>query len=294
MSNVWIKSLLDAVGITVAQVYVNTAQLEFVLLVNFNEKYTKCLLLLVEVKTADIKVNATISTASAMLVLLVLQDNLKSVEERLKLFKTNESIYLEDIKVLKVEIQIKDIAIRELRKKLEIAQKEKDDIQLTVDKLENAPKSINKLIECQIIDNSKKVLGYENHNAVPPPYIGNFMPPTPDLSYTGLDEFVDKPVAALLTDTKPDFINTALGTMFFLALGQIQVSDGLGPQKKQIFLPYVQSNPQMDLHDKGVIDSKCSKHVTENMSYLTNYKEIDEGYVAFGGNPKGGKIKGKD
>ncbi|GJR65782.1 putative ribonuclease H-like domain-containing protein [Tanacetum coccineum] len=29
------------------------------------------------------------------------------------------------------------------------------------------------------------------------------------------------------------------------------------------------------------------------MSYLTNYEEIDGGYVAFGGNPKGGKITGK-
>ncbi|GKB79586.1 hypothetical protein Tco_0946481, partial [Tanacetum coccineum] len=27
---------------------------------------------------------------------------------------------------------------------------------------------------------------------VPPPYIGNFMPPTPDLSFTGLDEFVNE------------------------------------------------------------------------------------------------------
>nr|GEZ70032.1 ribonuclease H-like domain-containing protein [Tanacetum cinerariifolium] len=30
------------------------------------------------------------------------------------------------------------------------------------------------------------------------------------------------------------------------------------------------------------------------MSYLTYYKEIDGGYVAFRGNPKGGKITGKD
>ncbi|GJZ72504.1 hypothetical protein Tco_0636355 [Tanacetum coccineum] len=29
------------------------------------------------------------------------------------------------------------------------------------------------------------------------------------------------------------------------------------------------------------------------MSYLTYYEEIDGGYVAFGGNPKGGKITGK-
>ncbi|GKB55642.1 hypothetical protein Tco_0911828 [Tanacetum coccineum] len=73
----------------------------------------------------------------------------------------------------------------------------------------------------------------------------------------------------------------------------IQVSDGLGPQKKLIFLTNVQGNPQMDLQDKGVIDSGCSRHMTGNMSYLTDYKEIDRGYVSFGGNPKGGKITGR-
>ncbi|GJW99786.1 putative ribonuclease H-like domain-containing protein [Tanacetum coccineum] len=52
-------------------------------------------------------------------------------------------------------------------------------------------------------------------------------------------------------------------------------------------------NPQIDLQDKGVIDSGCSRHMTRNMSYLTEYEEINRGYVAFGGNPKGGKITGK-
>ncbi|GJX58818.1 retrovirus-related pol polyprotein from transposon TNT 1-94 [Tanacetum coccineum] len=45
--------------------------------------------------------------------------------------------------------------------------------------------------------------------------------------------------------------------------------------------------------DQGVIDSGCSRHMIGNMSYLTNYEELDGGYVAFGGNPKGGKITGK-
>ncbi|GJZ11639.1 putative ribonuclease H-like domain-containing protein [Tanacetum coccineum] len=36
-----------------------------------------------------------------------------------------------------------------------------------------------------------------------------------------------------------------------------------------------------------------SKHMTRNMSYLPDFEEIDGGYVAFGGNPKGGKIIGK-
>nr|GEZ96836.1 ribonuclease H-like domain-containing protein [Tanacetum cinerariifolium] len=54
-------------------------------------------------------------------------------------------------------------------------------------------------------------------------------------------------------------------------------------------------NPQQALKDKWVIDSRCSRHMTGNMSYLSNFKELNEGYVAFGGNPKGGKIteKGK-
>ncbi|GKB35503.1 putative ribonuclease H-like domain-containing protein [Tanacetum coccineum] len=52
-------------------------------------------------------------------------------------------------------------------------------------------------------------------------------------------------------------------------------------------------NPQQDLKDKGVIDSGCSRHMTGNRSYLTDYEEIDGGFVAFGGNSKGGKITGK-
>ncbi|GKA57313.1 hypothetical protein Tco_0756501 [Tanacetum coccineum] len=119
---------------------------------------------------------------------------LESVEEKLEVYKENKSIYLQDIKGLKFEIHIGEITIRELRKKLEIVQKEKDGIQLNVDKFEHASKSLNKLIECQIVDNCKKGLGYENYNAVLPPYTGNFMPPTPDLSFTGLDEFVNKPI----------------------------------------------------------------------------------------------------
>nr|GEZ54899.1 putative reverse transcriptase, RNA-dependent DNA polymerase [Tanacetum cinerariifolium] len=36
-----------------------------------------------------------------------------------------------------------------------------------------------------------------------------------------------------------------------------------------------------------------SKHMTGNMSYLSDFEKLNGGYVAFGGNPKGGKITGK-
>nr|GEV61378.1 ribonuclease H-like domain-containing protein [Tanacetum cinerariifolium] len=52
-------------------------------------------------------------------------------------------------------------------------------------------------------------------------------------------------------------------------------------------------NPQHALKNKGVIDSGCSRHMTGNMSYLSDFEEINGGYVAFDGNPKGGKISGK-
>ncbi|GKD24091.1 ribonuclease H-like domain-containing protein [Tanacetum coccineum] len=61
--------------------------------------------------------------------------------------------------------------------------------------------------DSEIVDNCKKGLGYENYNAVSPPYIGNFMPPTPNLSFIGLDEFVNEPVVenckAISSEEKP-------------------------------------------------------------------------------------------
>ncbi|GJR56955.1 hypothetical protein Tco_1499117 [Tanacetum coccineum] len=41
-------------------------------------------------------------------------------------------------------------------------------------------------------------------------------------------------------------------------------------------------NTQQDLKDKGVIDSRCSRHMIGNRSYLIDYEEIDRGFVSFG------------
>ncbi|GJT42194.1 putative ribonuclease H-like domain-containing protein [Tanacetum coccineum] len=57
--------------------------------------------------------------------------------------------------------------------------------------------------------------------------------------------------------------------------------------------PKVVGNPQLELQKKGVIDNGCSRHMTRNKSYLSDYKDIDGGFVAFGGDPKEGRITGK-
>ncbi|GJZ91811.1 putative ribonuclease H-like domain-containing protein [Tanacetum coccineum] len=62
-----------------------------------------------------------------------------------------------------------------------------------------------------------------------------------------------------------------------------------------IWRPTGKGNPQYALQDQGIFDSGCSRHMTGNKSYLTDYQDIDGGFVAFAGSPKGGKItrKGK-
>nr|GEX58694.1 ribonuclease H-like domain-containing protein [Tanacetum cinerariifolium] len=62
---------------------------------------------------------------------------------------------------------------------------------------------------------------------------------------------------------------------------------------KALVVSAAQGNPQQTLKDKGVINSRCSRHMTGNMSYLSDFKGLLRGYVAFGGNPKGGNITGK-
>ncbi|GJW94173.1 uncharacterized mitochondrial protein-like protein [Tanacetum coccineum] len=212
---------------------------------------------------------------------------LKSCLKTIESLKSQNDQLLKDLKKSESMVlgyKTGEITIRELRKKLEIVQKEKDSIQLNVDKFEHASKSLNKLIECQIVDNSKKGLGYKNYNAVLPPYTGNFIPPTPDLSFTGLDEFVNKFVVknckAMSSEKEPKIVKKNDDALI--------IEEWVSDDEEE------DGNPQMDLQDQGVIDSGCSRHMTGNMSYLTDYEEIDGGYVAFGGNPKGGKITGKD
>ncbi|GJX84371.1 retrovirus-related pol polyprotein from transposon TNT 1-94 [Tanacetum coccineum] len=145
------------------------------------------------------------------------------------------------------------------------------------------------------------------------------MPPTPDLSFTGLDEFVNKHVVenckAMSSEEEPKVVRKCDDAPSIEEwVSNDEEEDVSQPKiKKKIVRPSIvkkefvkskqqektarktvkQGNPQMDLQDQGVIDSGCSRHMTGNMSYLTDYEEIDGGYVAFGGNPKGGKITGK-
>ncbi|GJR12335.1 uncharacterized mitochondrial protein-like protein [Tanacetum coccineum] len=96
------------------------------------------------------------------------------------------------------------------------------------------------------------------------------MPPKFDLSFSGLEEFVNELIVSEARVKKPVVeTNEAKASA---DKPKIQVSDDLGPQKRLIFLPYVQGNCPI----------------------LLDFEEIDEDHFAFQGNPKGGKIIGRD
>ncbi|GJU15748.1 putative ribonuclease H-like domain-containing protein [Tanacetum coccineum] len=51
------------------------------------------------------------------------------------------------------------------------------------------------------------------------------------------------------------------------------------------------SNSQ--LNDKGFVDNGCSRHMTRNITHLSDFKDFDGGHVTFGGGAHGGRITGK-
>ncbi|GKE80709.1 hypothetical protein Tco_1550709 [Tanacetum coccineum] len=209
------------------------------------------------------------------------------MEARLLVYKKNESVYEEDIKVLKREIHLREVAITELRRKLDLAQKQKDEIQLILENYENSSKNLSKLLDCQIVDKCKTSLGY---NVVPPPYTGNFLPPKHDLSFSSLDEFVNEPIVSEPTVKKPvvetsEAKASADKPKVFMKNNWVNV---IKASACWVWKPKTKVIDQVFKHDSA--STILKRNLTVNMSYLTDLEEIDGGYVAFGGNPKGRKI----
>ncbi|GJR58658.1 ribonuclease H-like domain-containing protein [Tanacetum coccineum] len=162
-------------------------------------------------------------------------------------------------------------------------------------------------------DRFKKVMGY---HVVPPPYTGNYMPSRPDLSFVGLDNSVYKTkVSETITTasktTKDIRVNKVItaGPKAVVSTAEGNGENDVKSSACWIWRPtgnvidhtskdsgsymlkrFDYGNPQYTLQDQGIFDSRCSRHMTRNKSFLTDYQEIDGGFVAFGGSPKGGGL----
>nr|GEX04871.1 putative ribonuclease H-like domain-containing protein [Tanacetum cinerariifolium] len=269
---------------------------------------------------------------------------LESVEARILVYQQNETVFEEDIKLLKLDVKLKDNALVKLRKKFKKVEQERDELKLKLENFQTSSKNLSQLLESQT--NDKTGLGYdtqvfnssvfncdemfssesdvsmptspvydryksgEEYHAVPPPYTGTFMPPKPDLV------FHDVPT---VNETVPTAFNVEPSTPkptqdLSQSIGPLPLSLTIGFLTQKINLrpfehPIPADNLRKDILQsrghrssrsrkacfvyKGVIDSRCSRHMTGNMSYLSDFEEINGGYVAFGRNPKCGKITGK-
>nr|GEZ86998.1 hypothetical protein [Tanacetum cinerariifolium] len=96
---------------------------------------------------------------------------LESVEARLLVYKQNESVLEENIKLLNIKVQVRDTALTTLRQKLDTTEKEKDDLNMS--NSDSWPPS-------NLYDRFVPSGGY---HAVPPLVTGTFMPPKPDLVF---------------------------------------------------------------------------------------------------------------
>ncbi|GJY79103.1 putative ribonuclease H-like domain-containing protein, partial [Tanacetum coccineum] len=133
------------------------------------------------------------------------------------------------INVLKLEVKLRDTALVENKKKLEKAEKERDELKLTLEKFQNSSKSLNNLLESQFIDKFKTGLGYnvasyvlesfvntsemlenqdhiKGYHAVPPPFTVNFIPRKHDLTF--MDEIVESENMDVTTIFTPSNVKT--------------------------------------------------------------------------------------
>nr|GEY62715.1 hypothetical protein [Tanacetum cinerariifolium] len=189
---------------------------------------------------------------------------LESVEARLVVYQQNKNVFEEDIKLLKLDVMLRDNALVELRKKFKKYEKERDELKLKLEKFQTSLKNL--MFHCDELSSSESDVSVstslvhdryklgKGYHVVPPLYTRTFIPPKPDLV------FHDAPFASEIV---PTVFNVQPSTT--------------KPTKK-----LSQSNrPSTPIIEDWIFDSE------------DEYEEINRGYVAFGGNPKGGKITGK-
>ncbi|GJQ96646.1 putative ribonuclease H-like domain-containing protein [Tanacetum coccineum] len=94
----------------------------------------------------------------------------------------------------------------------------------------------------------------------------------------------------LKTDVKTFGVKnmTTVGSRAVVSKGKM---DNVLKKDKWVWRP--KGNPEILLQDHAVVDSGCSSHMTGNKAYLSEYEDFNGGFVAFGSDPKGGKITGK-
>nr|GFA34251.1 ribonuclease H-like domain-containing protein [Tanacetum cinerariifolium] len=247
------------------------------------------------------------------------ETGLESVEARLLVYKQNESVLEENIKLLNIEVQLRDTALTTLKQKLDTTEKERGDLNMKLEKFQTSSKRLTALLASQtsnkaglglsapIIENwvfdseeddmpqvtkdvpsfaqSIELVNSPRHSGLPS------QPPMSVAPHVPLR--TNSPSKGYKKTKKACFVCKRYAPMNHSKFPLHKVSAAAPPKYQPVLTTVARpGNPQQALKDKRFIDSGCTRHMTGNMSYLSDFEELNGGYVAFGGNPKGGKITG--
>nr|GEU36114.1 hypothetical protein [Tanacetum cinerariifolium] len=331
---------------------------------------------------------------------------LESIKARLVVYKKNEKIFEENIKILKLDVMLRDNALTELRKKFEKAKKERDDLKLTLEKFENSSKNLRKLLDSQISDKFKTGVRFdsqvvdhqmsiatseaktgelkpksvseplsedwisdnkdenetkesvkqeENHRQTKHPRKNNQSPrvliksglktlnivrqnspraaisvntarpintaytketvngaKTTSNAFNKAHSHVRKPFNKITTNKNNNFNKkiktvkenvTTVGPKAVVSDNKENEANVVKASACWVWRPKQKVLDHVFRHNGASMNSifltilmhnaDPSQHMTGNMSCLSEFEEIDSGYVAFGGDPKGGKITGE-
>nr|GEV18009.1 ribonuclease H-like domain-containing protein [Tanacetum cinerariifolium] len=213
----------------------------------------------------------------------------------------------------------RDKAIIELRQKFKKAKKEKDDLKLTLEKFQDSSKNLSRLLDGQQSDKSKTGLGYDSQGVDSQVELH-----APKPNFVFADEHVVSESITSLPGIAKSEIKTSKTTLKNVSVqiikdwvsdsedeDEIETKKSVKKEENNRQTKYLRKNSQLPRdcdkkkkmvekpvwnnarRDQGIFNSGCSRHMTGNKSFLTTYQELDCGFVAFGGSPKGGKIYGK-
>nr|GEV97459.1 putative ribonuclease H-like domain-containing protein [Tanacetum cinerariifolium] len=144
------------------------------------------------------------------------QIGLEFVEARLLVYKQNESVFEENIKLLNIKVQLRDNSLVTLRQKLKKAKQERDDLKLKLEKFQTSFKNLTELLASQT--NEKTGLGYNSQVFTRAMFDGDdhlssesdertFMPPKHDLVFNIVPTAIETDHHAFnvqLSPTKPE------------------------------------------------------------------------------------------
>ncbi|GKD57909.1 ribonuclease H-like domain-containing protein [Tanacetum coccineum] len=163
--------------------------------------------------------------------------------------------------------QLRDNALIELRKKFKKAEKEIDDLKLTLEKLGNSSKNLSKLLVIQVSDKFKTGVGFDSqvvdsqvvdsqvfdsqendryktskgYHDVPPPYTGNFMPPNSDLVLSNEEEYVFSESVTSIPDVATSKAKTSVPKPKFV--GEPLIEDWISDSEDENETEFKQRKP---------------------------------------------------